>query len=131
MSISHNMQSRSLQLSTAILKSNLNLYTSNIHKNYFVKPASKVVSVWKTDEILCFFSTGHDKCQLISKCRFGVFNFFQKMNKNKSTWGIIVVKLNSFVQFLEESLAWKNHFNFVWHLEIFKSQPLYSSMQLK
>ena len=42
------------------------------------------------------------KGQLISKCFFGVFNFFQKMNENRSTWGIIVVKLNSFVRFLEE-----------------------------
>jgi hypothetical protein len=30
------------------------------------------------------------KGQLISKCLFGVFNFLQKMNKNKSTWGFIV-----------------------------------------
>ena len=32
------------------------------------------------------------KGQLISKRFFGVFHFFQKMNENKSTWGIIVVK---------------------------------------
>ena len=32
------------------------------------------------------------KGQLISKCLFGVFNFLQKMNENKSTWGFIVVK---------------------------------------
>ena len=56
------------------------------------------------------------KGQLISKCLFGVFNFFQKTNKNKSTWGIIVVKSNLFVRFLEETLAWKNHFEFVWPL---------------
>ena len=30
------------------------------------------------------------KGQLISKCLFGVFNFSQKTNENKSTWGIIV-----------------------------------------
>ena len=35
------------------------------------------------------------KRQLISKCLIGVFNFFQKTNKNKSTWGFIVVKSNS------------------------------------
>ena len=61
------------------------------------------------------------KGQLISKCLFGVFNFFnffQKTNENKSTWGIIVVKLNSFVRFLEETSAWKNHFDFVWPLAI-------------
>ena len=57
------------------------------------------------------------KGQSISKCLFGVFNFFQKTNKNKSTWGIIVVvKSNSFVCFLEETSAWKNHFDFVWPL---------------
>ena len=47
---------------------------------------------------------------------FGVFNFLQKTNENKSTWGIIVVKLNLFVLFLEETLCWKNHFEFVWPL---------------
>ena len=31
-----------------------------------------------------------------------VVDFLQKTNKNKSIWGIIVVKLNSFVHFLEE-----------------------------
>ena len=42
------------------------------------------------------------KGHLISKCLFGAFKFFQKMNENKSTWGIIVVKSNFFVRFLEE-----------------------------
>ena len=40
-----------------------------------------------------------------------------KFDKNKSTWGIIVVKSNSFVDFLEETSVWKNHFDFVWPLE--------------
>ena len=56
------------------------------------------------------------KGQLISKCMFGVFNFFQKMNENKSTWRIIVAKSNLFVRFLEETTDWKNHFDFVWPL---------------
>ena len=47
----------------------------------------------------CNFGKG----QLISKFLFGIFNFFQKSNENKSTWGIIVVKSNSFVRFLEET----------------------------
>ena len=55
------------------------------------------------------------KGQLISKWFFGVVDFLQKTNKNRSTWGIIVVKLNSFVH-LEETSAWKNHFDFVWPL---------------
>ena len=36
------------------------------------------------------------KGQSISKCLFGFFNFSQKTKKNKSTWGIIVVKSNFF-----------------------------------
>ena len=44
----------------------------------------------------------HTKGQLISKRLFGVFKFFQTRNENKSTWGIIVVKSNSFVRFLGE-----------------------------
>ena len=44
------------------------------------------------------------KGQLISKCLFGVFNFFQKTNKkNQPEVFIIAVKLNSFVHFLEET----------------------------
>ena len=44
-------------------------------------------------------SSNSDKGQLISKCIFGVFNFFQNANENKSTLDIIVVKSNSFVRF--------------------------------
>ena len=64
----------------------------------------------------CWHSTRLKLGQLILKCFFGVFNFFQKTNENKSTWGIIVVKSNSFVRFLEETSAWKNRFDFVWPL---------------
>ena len=64
------------------------------------------------------FTVTFYKGHLISKCLFGVFNFFQKTNKNKSTWCIIVVKSNSFVRFLEETSAWKNHFEFVWPLAV-------------
>ena len=70
-------------------------------------------------ESLIFFYvifTSKDKGQLILKCLFGFFNFFQKANKKKSTWGIIVVKLNLFVRFLEETSAWKYYFDFVWPL---------------
>ena len=42
------------------------------------------------------------KGQLISKCLFGVFNFpIPKKNKNKLTWGIIVVKSNFLFVFWE------------------------------
>ena len=42
------------------------------------------------------------KGQLISKWFLGVVHFLQKTNENMSTWGIIVVKSNSFVHFLDE-----------------------------
>ena len=42
------------------------------------------------------------KGQLISKCIFVCTQFFQKLNENKLNWGIIIVKLNFFVRFLEE-----------------------------
>ena len=56
------------------------------------------------------------KGQIISKWFFGVFDFLQKTNENKSTWGIIVVKSNSFVHFLEEIEDTKNHFEIIWPL---------------
>ena len=40
-----------------------------------------------------------------------VFNFLQNTKTS-----LIAVKLNSFVRFLEETSAWKNHFDFVWPL---------------
>ena len=57
------------------------------------------------------------KGQLISKRFFEVVDFLQKTNENKSTWGIIVVKSNSFVRFLEEIDDPKNHFEINWPLE--------------
>ena len=62
------------------------------------------------------------KGQLISKWFFGVVDFLQKMNKNKSTWGIIAVKSNLFVHFLEEIDDPKNHFEINWPLG---SSPYY------
>ena len=56
------------------------------------------------------------KGQLISKCLFGVLNFFQKTNEIKSTWDIIVVKSNSFVCFLEEFTALQFAFEINWPL---------------
>ena len=56
--------------------------------------------VWQP--LLIGYVFAHTKGQLISKCLFGVFKFFQKTNENKLTWGIIVVKLDFFVCFLEE-----------------------------
>ena len=50
---------------------------------------------------------------------FGVFGFLQKTNENKSNWGIIVVKANSFVRFfLEEIEDIKNPFEIIWPLDM-------------
>ena len=43
-------------------------------------------------------------------------------SKNRTKTSLIVVKLNSFIHFLEETSAWKNHFDFVWPLVGPKSQ---------
>ena len=56
------------------------------------------------------------KGQLLSKCLFGVFKFFQKANENKSTWGIIVVKSNFFVCFLKGLKIPKSSFEINWPL---------------
>ena len=56
------------------------------------------------------------KGQIISKWFFGVFDFLQKTSKNKLTWGIIVVKSNSFVHVLEEIKDTKNQFEIIWPL---------------
>ena len=60
---------------------------------------------------------------------FYVFDFFQKTNENKSNWDTIVVKLNSFVRFLEESSAWKNHYDFVWPLAYLFRIHLYAYLR--
>ena len=43
---------------------------------------------------------------LVSECIFGVLAFNQKTSQQ-------VVKLNLIVHFLEETMAWQNHFEFV------------------
>ena len=54
------------------------------------------------DEIEIYFKKiGQIKGQLISKCLFGVFTFFQKRNKNKSTNS----KVEFVRSFLEETSA--------------------------
>ena len=51
------------------------------------------------------------KGQIISKCFF-----VSSISSNKSTWGIIVVKSNSFVRLLEEIEDIKNPFEIIWPL---------------
>ena len=55
-----------------------------------------------SEEVIRQVSFPPIKGQLISKRFFGVVDFLQKTKENKSIWGIIVVKLNLFVRFLEE-----------------------------
>ena len=63
-----------------------------------------------------FQNVDSTKGQLISKWFFGVDDFLQKTNENKSTWGIIVVESNSFVRFLEEIEDTKKTFEINWPL---------------
>ena len=56
------------------------------------------------------------KGQLISKYLFGLFTCSQKKNKNKWTWGIIVVKSNFLVHFLRELRIPKSPFEINWPL---------------
>ena len=63
-------------------------------------------------------STLKTKSQLILKGLFGIFNFFLKMNKNKSTWGLIVVKLTFFCSFFGRIEGTKKSF---WNLLTFRN----------
>ena len=47
---------------------------------------------------------------------FGVINFFQKTNENKSTWVIIVVSRIRLFVFWRKSMTPKNHFEINWPL---------------
>ena len=58
------------------------------------------------------------KGHLISKCLFGVFKYFQKMNENKSTWGIISSYVEFFVRFLRIP---KSSFEIIWPLPLFSA----------
>ena len=63
--------------------------------------------IYITITVKCFTGIATSICslptkgQLISKCLFGVFTFFQKQTKTSQQ----VVKLNMFVRFLEEMSA--------------------------
>ena len=71
----------------------------------------------------------HAKGQIISKWFFDVFDFLQKTNENKSIRGIIVVKSNSFVRFLEEVEDIKTPFEINWPLKkLTRKQCWYPNM---
>ena len=71
-------------------------------------------------------STWSTKGHLISKCQFGVFNFSQKMNENKSTWGIIVLKSIFFVRILGELKIPKSPFEINWPLKLDAPLDIYT-----
>ena len=45
-------------------------------------------------------------------------------SKKRKKTSLIVVKLNSFVRFLEETSAWKNRFDFVWPSQVVQSYSI-------
>ena len=59
------------------------------------------------------------KGQIISKCPFGFFNFFKKKTKTRR----ILVKMNSFVRFLEKFMAWQFAFEINWPLDLAGNLP--------
>ena len=63
------------------------------------------VKIIYSKEIIKFDTKG----QLISKWFYGVDDFLQKTNENKSTWGIIVLKVEFVRSFFRENI----HFDFV------------------
>ena len=68
------------------------------------------------------------KGQLISKCFLCVFNLSQKMNKNKSTWGIIFSsKVEFFVWYLGELRITKSIFEVNWPL-VARNKKNFSTM---
>ena len=67
------------------------------------------------------------KGQIISKWFIGVFDYLpEKTNENKSIWGIIVVKSNSFVRFLGEIENIKETF---WNYLTFNSEKSVKSLK--
>ena len=60
------------------------------------------------------------------KMSFWRFEFFQITNENNLTWGIIVVKSNFFVRFLEEFKTQIRHFEINWPLILQRTNLLTS-----
>ena len=73
---------------------------------------------WKFIKLRTLSScSAKSKGQLISKCLFDCFKFFQKNNENKSNWGITVVKTNFLCSFYEKLRIPKSPFEINWPLE--------------
>ena len=64
-------------------------------------------SFWQRFTCTSFYEPAKFKGQLISKGLFGILEFFQKTNEQKKS-----------IRFLEESSAWKKHYDFDWPLEV-------------
>ena len=114
-----NVNKTNLSLHCSLHFINLRPLKRKVHPNdsffswYSIAPRG----IWRgADMLLAFYDIKPSKGQLILKCLFDVFNFSQKTNKNKSTWGIIVVKLNFFVRFLGEMKIPKGHIEINWPL---------------
>ena len=56
------------------------------------------------------------KGQLISKCLFGVFNFFQRNKQKQVNLRFHSSKIELVCSFFGKTSGWKNHFDFVWPL---------------
>ena len=98
----------------------LNYYRNRVSRHFNRNPIVSVSSIFITKPIVRWIhprtskemvrilnaDNWLSKGQLISKCLFGVFTFLQKMYENKLTSQI----------FVEETVAWKNHFEFIWPL---------------
>ena len=95
-----------------ILKRGNRIKVHSVFPNLFIHFCLTEV-IYSLVHNFCLFK-GH----LISKCLYGVFKFFKKTNKNKSTWGVIVVKLKNFIRFLEELRTPKSPFEINWPLAL-------------
>ena len=93
---------------------------------------------WRDQRKSTFWDDVTFKCQLISKYLFGVFNFSQKTNENKSTWGITILKSNFFIRFfgkIEDTL--KSFWNYLTLIRTFNFvfvscfRPLWSEHRSK
>ena len=81
------------------------------HQNFLKKDT--LLGIWKFKLISNFlWEQKNTKGQLISKCLFGVFTFFQKANETSRQ----ILESNFFVRYLEETPDWESHFEFVWPL---------------
>ena len=81
-----------------------------------MRPCARYNTTTKAQEYYWFYIKASHCCppkgQLILKGHLGILEFFQKMNERIRPQK----NSNSFVRFLEESSAWKNHFDIVWPL---------------